>query len=194
MKYLLPRLATTALLLSTLPNPASAQDVPVAKKNIVGLSVFGLINKFKLKYERVLSPKFTAGATVAAYYGVYPGVQVSPFARYYFGAEAPSGLYGQGQVGVYHHTSNITVYSNANSSGNMQEYTEKTNFNNVGAGVALGYQWLSGRKKNISVDINGGVKIYKTGIADEGGLTGLTWYTTGPGSFFNGLISFGYAF
>ena len=59
--------------------------------------------------------------------------------------------------------------------------------------MALGYQWLSGKNKNISIDINGGLKVYKTGI-EEGGLTGLTWYTFGPGSFYNGLISMGYAF
>lgn len=173
--------------------PAHAQEASGGPKNVIGISPFGLINKFKLKYERVLSPKFTAGGMVAAYYGAYPGIQVTPFARWYVGAEAPNGLYVQGQVGIYRHTSTLTISSNLNSSGTVQDYTEKATISNVGAGAALGYQWISGKRKNISVDINAGFKIYKTGI-NEGGLTGLTWYTFGPGSFYNGLISMGYAF
>lgn len=187
-------LAAATLLLNGYPNLASAQDAPVAKKNVVGLSVFGLINKVKIKYERTLTPRFTVGATLAGYYGLYPGAQLSPFARYYFGAQAPEGLYLQGQVGAYWHTSIITYLNNLNSSGNVAGYTEEATISNVGAGVALGYQWLLGKKNKISVDINGGFKSYKTGLANEDDLTGLTWYTTGPGSFFNGLISFGYAF
>ncbi len=167
--------------------PAHAQEASGGPKNVIGISPFGLINKFKLKYERVLGPKFTAGGMVAAYYGAYPGIQVTPFARWYMGAEAPSGLYVQGQVGIYRHTSTLSI------SGTTQEYTEKATISNIGAGAALGYQWISGKRKNISVDINAGFKIYRTGI-NEGALTGLTWYTFGPGSFYNGLISMGYAF
>ena len=185
---------TATLSLSNHPNLASVQDPPVAKKNVIGLSVFGLINKVKIKYERTLTPKFTAGATLAGYYGLYPGVQLSPFVRYYFRPQAPKGLYLQGQVGAYWHTSIITYISNLNSSGNVVEYAGEATISNVGAGAALGYQWLLGKRNRVSVDINGGFKSYKTGLANEDNLVGLTWYTTGPGSFFNGLISFGYAF
>lgn len=187
-------LAAATIILSGYPNPASAQGAFVVKKNVVGLSVFGLINKAKIKYERTLTPRFTAGATLAGYYGLYPGAQLSPFARYYFGAQAPEGLYLQGQVGAYWHTSILTYLSKLNSNGTIGEYTEEATISNVGVGIASGYQWILGKKNNISVDINGGFKVYKTGLANEDDLTSLTWYTTGPGSFFNGLIGFGYAF
>ena len=176
-------LAAATLLLSGYSNLALAQDAPAAKKNIVGPSVFGLINKAKIKYERTLTPKFTAGATLAGYYGLYPGAQLSPLARYYFGAQAPKGLYLQGQMGAYWHTSIITYLNNLNSSGNVAEYTEEATISNVGAGVALGHQWLLGKHNKISVDINGGFKSYETSLANEDDLTGLTWYTTEPDSF-----------
>ena len=65
MKIRLARLAATALLFGRLSNPVSAQDVPAPKKNVVGLSVFGLHNKVKLKYERVFHPHLSAGVLAA---------------------------------------------------------------------------------------------------------------------------------
>lgn len=190
MKILLARLAATALLFSSISNPVSAQDVPAPKKNVVGLSVFGLHNKVKLKYERVFVPHLSAGVLAAAYYGIYPGVQVSPFVRLY-GKPAPRGLYGQVQAGFYRHSVTYTY----NTAGPGPQYTETERFSHSGVGAAVGYQWLLGRRKNIAVDINGGLKVYNTGNAqNDRDLTTLYWFTEGPGSYFNGLINLGYAF
>ena len=191
MKSLLARLAATALLFSSLPNPAPAQDVPTVKKNIVGLSVFGLHNKAKLKYERVLAPNLSAGVLAAAYYGIYPGVQVSPFVRLYPKA-APAGLYMQVQAGFYRHS---VTYTNGAGNPNGTGPLSTETFSHSGVGAAVGYQWLLGRRKNIAVDINGGLKVYNTGNAqNDRDLTTLYWFTEGPGSYFNGLINLGYAF
>ena len=193
MKSLFARLAATALWCSSLPNPAPAQDVPAAKKNIAGLSVFGLHNKVKLKYERVVHPNLTAGVLAAAYDGLYPGVQVSPFVRLY-GKAAPRGLYGQVQAGFDRHSVTYT-YDTGMPAGTGPPRTETERFSHAGAGAAMGYQWLLGRRQNIAVDINGGLKIYNTGNAqNDRDLTTLYWFTEGPGSYFNGLINLGYAF
>ena len=160
------------------------------KKHVLTISPFGLYNKVKIKYERVLTGRYTSGASLAQYYGVYPGTQFTAFSRLYFAQEAPSGLYGQAQVAVYHHKYDT-------------DYTRpelKNSFTSGGAGLGLGYQWLSGKKKNIVVDIMGGFKLYgmperKEEIAVEDEVVeALSWYTTGPGSYFNGTIAVGYAF
>jgi hypothetical protein len=160
------------------------------KKHIVTIAPFGFVNKFKIKYERVLTSKFTTGATFAQYYGTYPGTQFTGFSRLYFGNEAPDGLYLQGQVAVFKHTYEID-----------EERPElKQTFTSGGAGIGLGYQWLSGKKKNIVIDIMGGLKLYnmperKDEIEiEQEALQGISWYYTGPGSFFNGTIGIGYAF
>ncbi len=193
MKSLLARLAATALLFGSISNPVSAQEVPALKKNVVGLSVFGLKTKVKLKYERVFTPHLSAGVLAAAYYGIYPGVQVSPFVRYYVSrGAAPTGLYAQGQAGVYRHS---VTYTYNTGPGAGPQYTETERFSHAGAGGALGYQWLLGRRRNIAVDINAGLKIYNTGNAqNDKDLTTLYWFLEGPGSYFNGLINIGYAF
>ena len=190
MKILFARLAATAWLFGRLSNPVSGQDVPAPQKNVVGLSVFGLHNKVKLKYERVFHPHLSAGVLAAAYYGLYPGVQVSPFVRLYPKA-APAGLYMQVQAGFYRHSVTYTY----NTAGPGPPYTETERFSHSGVGAAVGYQWLLGRRKNIAVDVNGGLNVYNTGNAqNDRDLTTLYWFMEGPGSYFNGLINLGYAF
>ena len=195
MKNLYACLVATLLLFGGLPHLVAAQDAPAAKKNVVGLSPLGLYEKVKVKYERVLSSSLSVGAMVGAFHGDYPGVQLSPFVRYYFEEAAPRGWYVQAQVGVYHHRRTYTTARDDPGNQTGAEYTDTYRFTNIGTGGAVGYQWFLGKRKNLTIDAHAGLKLYKTGIKDyDESLSSLDWQLQGPGSYFNGLLSFGYAF
>lgn len=149
------------------------------KANLVKLSI-GIHNKLRIGYERVLTDKFTAGAVVDYYYGIYPGIKLEPFARWYMGSEAPKGLYLQGRFlyGSFSH----------------EFFTgTKTSFSAMGGGVDLGYQWLLGKEKNLLIDLSVGVQQMPV-LNEEGSWDNVVFYSTGPGGIFNPHLSFGYVF
>ena len=165
-------------------------------KTVVGISPFRAWNAVRIKYERVFTPKFTVGGVLTGYYNsIYPGGQLAPIARFYFKEKAPEGFYAQAKaVGGYHQ---ITY--------NVPHNKEiKQSFTSFGGGIAAGYQLLWGKENRWSVDINLGVK--RVGnipeppkeVDDDFGFgyffDNVGWYTGGPGSILDGLISVGYRF
>jgi hypothetical protein len=167
-----------------------------AQKNegdILKLSI-GILNKIRLSYEHPVSNAFSYGGAAAYYYGSYPGIKVEPFAKYYLGGEAPSGLYLQGRF----------IYGSFNPSllyyDNFDVITVKKNVSSVGGGIDLGYQWLSGRDKNIAIDFSLGAQfmndINGTVIQNnrEYESANVGFLTTGPGAIFNPKLSIGYRF
>lgn len=173
----------------------------VQRKNVITFSPFSVFSKVKIKYERPLHPNFSVGVALAGFYAAFPGYRVEPFARLYFGAEAPDGLYLQGQGAVYHHKALLDLAIVYNKDG-VETPAEKRSFTRGGAGVGLGYQWLSGSSDRVVVDIMGGFKYYSIPdfkTSDDSpnpgkGLSNGVWYTTGPGSKFNGTIAVGFIF
>lgn len=161
-------------------------------ESVVGISPVRLWNGLRIKYEFVFSEKLTFGGTGTYYYGMYPGFQIAPTGRYYLKNNAPEGLYLQGKiVGGYYKTDWYT------SEG---EDTTKS-FTNFGLGAAVGYQMLWGKNSQWSLDLNIGVKFVgnvpkweddEYGFASA--LDNATWYSTGPGSILDGLVSIGYRF
>ncbi|MEA5062329.1 MAG: hypothetical protein VB054_03215 [Petrimonas sp.] len=115
------------LLLSVLGLSIFAQETNEFK-NVVGISPFQFVNGVRIKYERVLTPKFTTGGLLTGYYGAYPGVQLAPIARFYFKGNAPEGFYAQAKIvgGVYQSTF---------KEGSELEEGKKS-FTSFGAGIA----------------------------------------------------------
>ena len=162
------------------------------KSNLIKLDI-GLFNKVRLGYEHPLNEKFSIGGVVNAYYGMFPGIKIEPFARYYFGSECPSGLYAQARFlygnfhyYYYYYTSNYDPF-------NIKQNKEVVN--TMGGGLDLGYQWLSGKNKNIIVDISLGIQDMPI-ISKSNSISTIDaiFYVTGPGAIFNPHLSIGYAF
>jgi hypothetical protein len=166
--------------------------------HVFTVSPFGTINKVRVKYEKPLSNSFSLGTFVSGYYGAFRGVQVAPIVRAYLSGDAPSGFYLQGKALASFHT---RVYS---AVINGTEITsDPHSFSSYGGGFGIGYQVLLGKKKNISLDFGIGAKLM-TAVPSPGkddgfdafteGLDNFTFFTVGPGSFFDGLIAIGIAF
>jgi len=164
-----------AILIATTITSANAQE----KQNLVKFSI-GILNKLKVGYEKPISSNFSLGGRVALYYGSFPGLKIEPFGRYYFGSESPEGLYTQLRI----------LYGNFKYSSTISK--ESKNFSTSGGALDLGYQWLSGKNKNIVVDVSLGFQIMsKSSDVDA---VDVIFYTTGPGGIFNPNISVGFAF
>jgi len=159
------------------------------KQNLIKLSI-GVINKVRLGYEYPLNEKFSVGGVVDYYYGEFPGIKLEPFARYYFGRECPTGLYSQARFLYGHFKSELKNPINSYSNGQI--------FNSIGGGLDLGYQWLSGKNKNIIVDISLGAQFMPSKISSTSQRSGAEidagFFILGPGAIFNPHLSIGFAF
>ena len=170
------------------------------KRNLVKLSI-GLLNKVRLGYEHPVNEKFSYGGNLNVYYGSFPGFKVEPFARFYFGSQCPDGLYAQGRIlfGSFKKPG-LIYYASDLSTGGIK-FQDKS-FTSVGGGLDLGYQWLSGKNKNIVIDFSLGIQIMDPSKLNEtidiGGTKykpeNVSFLTTGPGGIFNPHLSIGYAF
>lgn len=160
------------------------------KGNIFTFSPLGLINKVKVKYERPLDDNVTLGSFAAWYYGFYPGVQIAPIVRYYFGNKSVNRFYLQAKVLFDYH--NI-------------RFSETTDpFFAVGGGFSIGYQFFASGDNFIALDIAIGLKLVipasniSTGSSGAYGFGNIVdpelwWYVIGPGSVFDSLFSIGFA-
>lgn len=166
-------------------------------ENLIKIDL-SLLNKIRVGYEFCQSEKFTFGATGNLYYGDIPGIKLEPFARFYPGVEAPDGLYFQGRFlyGIF--AKKWNYYENG--SVGMGVAVQKNTVYSPGAGVDVGYQWVSGRKNNIVVDASMGFQFMKD-INHSIIINGVTYRTSnigfitaGPGAIFNPHISIGYLF
>ena len=166
-------------------------------ENLIKLDL-SLLNKIRVSYELCQNDKFTFGAAGNLYYGDIPGIKLEPFARYYPGVEAPEGLYFQGRFlyGVF--AKKWNYYENG--TGGVGLVVQKNTVYSPGAGLDIGYQWLSGSQKNIVVDASIGFQFMKdinhsiivNGVDYK--TANLGFITAGPGAIFNPHISVGYKF
>ena len=213
------KLLFSALLLVACLVQTQAQDT----KHVIRFSPFGVVNKVRLQYEYALTDNVSAGAIGSYYYALFPGIKLEPFARYYLtNTPAPEGLYLQakavggrfssrlGYVAVTEHYNEAGEFSHFSASAD--DIIKKRQFTTGGAGIAIGYQALLGKENRVSIDFNLGAqyvhypkeirKFREEAIVD--GKRQVTTYTpdfadkvwtyTGPGAYFNPMLSFGYSF
>ncbi len=181
---------SSAMALMMLISILSFSDVKAQNKNIVTFSPLGLVNKIRFKYEHGINDIFSTGMVASYYYGAFPGGQVEPFIRYYFGEEAPEGIFLQGKLvgGSYKY-----IFSDVSSVNNF-------NFFSGGAGLSIGYQKLTGKNKNFPIEFSIGIKIVNPPVAPTNLnntvdlLNKGLFLFTGPGSVFDGSFSLGFAF
>jgi hypothetical protein len=165
-----------------------------SKNNNLTISPFGFINKIRLKYELSTSNHLSIGGYFSGYYGSFKGFQIAPLMRYYLIDFAPEGFYIEGKILFSRY--NVWDYEN------KETYTNPFllhSFRSMGLGGGIGYQYIAGRKNNLVVDFNLGLKIMspaftrRSNIA-KSGLDNLYYYTLGPGSLFDGHLGIGYLF
>lgn len=163
-------------------------------KQIVGVSPGFLIRGLRVKYETPIKEKISVGGTLSGYFLAtsYPGIQIAPFARYYF-KEATDGFYGQFKLQGGFHSAKIIE---------NQELVNKS-FVAFGGGIAFGYQRVISKNGRWLFDANIGIRVSayppegdKEDAADAfiGGLKTANWGSMGPGSVFDGLFSICYRF
>jgi hypothetical protein len=206
-----------------------AQDsTTLRKKHLIQIAPIGLaFQKVRLSYEYVMNKDFTFGSSYTFYFeDTYLGHKINPNVKYFFGREAPNGLYLSLQlpIGVFKQELIPTSYAEYNRFGGFVNSGNKhpTSSNLIdkisatyGVQLNIGYQLLTGRKKNIPLNLTVGIQFlkdiefvdyYTTSTLPNGnlveqyyenkntvGVTGL-FTTFGPGSYFSPSFTCGYAF
>ena len=203
---------TLFLLFSIISSSLIAQEKQEFK-NIIGISPLQLTNGVRVKYERPINKTITYGGILTGYYPnptfhEYTGVQLAPFARFYFREKAPGGFYAQAKIlgGIYSAEITIDVFDKPYTPDfdrTLIKFEDRTHtFTRFGGGVAVGYQVIWGVNKRMVLDVNLGFKyignIPMPTIKDNEEIfpcNHLTdWLIIGPGSIIDGLISIGYRF
>jgi len=173
--------------------------------NVFTLAI-GVTNKGRLKYEHAFSDLLSLSITGSGYYGWFPGFLAAVGPRFYFSGEgAPEGFFVSPRVHVgYFSFDRWSSFWGDNS-------WSSDNFVTVGGGVQAGYQFLLGKKKNFVIDLAGGFKYlplprnlkvryssnnsyYNTFDDSDYRAVKAIWQLTGPGSFFDATVGFGFAF
>jgi hypothetical protein len=155
---------------------AFGQEKEKQHRNILAIEPLSFINRFKVKYERVLNDKFTTGVFISYYPEFYSwnkitGTEVSPFLRYYFSKDPPDGFYVQAKALLGFYKSNIPYIDLDSSygcggfignSGTCYKGTELKNMNfwGIGIGGDIGMQSLEGKHERITIDWSIGAKYY----------------------------------
>ena len=158
----------------------------------------GIFNKLRVGYEHPVSDAFSAGGNANFYYGSFPGFKIEPFGRYYFGSECPSGLYAQARFlfGIFNKE---FIYYRLGDELDIS-FAKKTSLTSMGGGLDLGYQWLSGKDKNIVIDLSLGVQVMQdlnNSIVQNGAkysTANVSYLSIGPGAIFNPHLMIGYRF
>ena len=133
-----------------------------AQKNIVRISPLGFAKfKAKVHYERTLSDRFSAGLIGNYMFGVYNGVRIEPYARFYVQGTAPAGLYVQGK----YHFSHMTLSKGTVLAG--WAMPSGYNFSEMGGSLGVGYQVLFGKDKNFAFDIYSGYRFSSLGYTRD---------------------------
>ena len=161
------------------------------ESNVLGCSV-GFINKVRLKWELALTDHWTTGMFGSAYYGFFPGLKAEPFLRAYVVNSFPEGLYLQGKAVIGRYRSS-DKYEDDNGVWAHQE------IRSTGGAFNVGYQFRLGPESGTVVDINLGVKLVSSEIINRKNnlqqmVDDVAFYTVGPGSVWDGLISVGFTF
>jgi hypothetical protein len=158
-----------------------------------------LLNKLRVTYEKPIKDKISIGGAVGLHYGSFSGIKVEPFARYYVGALCPEGLYLQGRALAGFFSKQFDYWSDGDFiTGDLIQ--RKKSVSSFGFGADLGYQWISGKKKNIAIDLSLGIQLMSD-INNDITVNGVRYSSanvgfasTGPGAVFNPRIMIGYAF
>jgi len=160
------------------------------------------LNKIRIVYDKPINDRLSVGTALNGYYGSFKGFKLEPFGRYYFGNLCPEGLYGQGRLLLGSFNKLFLYYPEDGddwSSITDSFYDEKTVFS-AGIGIDLGYQWLSGKNKNIVIDLSLGIQImsdinHEIQVGrDTYSTANIGFYGTGPGGIFNPHLLIGYKF
>lgn len=169
------------------------------KNLVVGISPIKLLyDGLRIKLEKPMNEKVTYGVLLTGYYKYYPGVQLAPFARFYFKKRAPEGFYAQAKIVGGYYKSSYSYYDDDFNYIEKNEY-----FTSFGGGIAVGYQLLWGNNDRWTIDVNLGIKAVGSPPQYSGNSFGgslmsagnsIGWYATGPGSIIDGLVSVGYRF
>jgi len=121
----------------------------VNAQHVVRFSPLSLIKgKAKLHYEYGGVEKFGFGIIAAGYYGLYPGFRIQPYARYYITDESLKGLYVQPKFHFSKNSFEVTI-----NQGFADEETIKSDIDELGGSLDIGWQFLLGGSENIVVDI-----------------------------------------
>lgn len=151
-----------------------AQEKEKEHRNIISIEPIALINRFKIKYERLLNDKFTTGAYVSYYPEFYSwnkitGIELAPFLRYYFSHDAPDGFYMQVKPLLGYYQSDLsymgTIFDSSYTANFGWHYyyhkiIQRSNFFGIGIGGDIGIQLLKGEHRRITIDCSIGVKYY----------------------------------
>ena len=149
-----------AMALVVASSRAQAQDgVPPGGKQVLSLNpiavVFGV---YGVEYERALSATSSATLGASATYlpiGDFYYTSIEAKARYYFDNKAIVGFYGGITAGFTRVGADVddlcTGFAASSDCGNESASA-------IGAGVEIGYQWLTGKEKKYTVALAGGAK------------------------------------
>jgi hypothetical protein len=158
--------------------------------------------KAKFHYEYGTAGKISVGGIVAGYFGLYPGVRVQAFGRYYITDDALTGLYVQPKFHVSANTFSYTVgLYDQNNNYTEEKVTE--NISELGGSLNIGWQFLLGSNENIVLDFFTGYRFsslhgknYDNLIIDNDGSDSGTeaLYAILHSSRFDLGMSFGYKF
>lgn len=174
-----------------------------AQTQVITFAPLGFINKFRAKYEKPLNDNLSVGTYLNAYYAVFKGVRLDPFARLYPGGKAPKGFYLQGKLVVGYFNSKIEYeYEQITPTDTLTlKEPQWKSFPTFGGGLGLGYQFLIG-KSEFPIDLYLGFQyskftapqsIIKDNMRYET-LDDALWYLTGPGSLLNMNFGIGFSF
>jgi len=164
----------------------------VPDSNRLSIAPLSVLSKIRVQYERLSkNPQVSWGVTGAWYYGFYPGFQASSFLRYYL-PKRPFGPYVQARAIVASHVEGEADFPDISYAPSRAEQQ-------VGLGASIGVHLRAGNKTGIRFfNFAVGFKYLYPGTAPastkELSPEDFFWYSTGPGSFFDGNIGLGIAF
>jgi len=166
------------LLIAFLSLPAFSQDTVTIKptrKNRISLAPIGLVNKVRIKYERLISPTTSLGleASIYTFDPVFSGIQaplvlkqIIVRAKAYRKKHQFEGIYLMAQSGLAYHT--FTAYDEIYLQSSPGLFSLSGNFvagkefqvqsHGLVYGLAIGYQEFLDQKNKYSVDIYIGFK------------------------------------
>ena len=143
--------------------PAGAQTGAVAASaphdQVVSTNPFGFLFQWiNGEYERKLSPETTVGVSGSYFADGGLGI-VSALARWYPQRTALEGFYLGARAGAYRFRSYEYDYGidPANPARSIYRGSRERMRVVPGAGIEVGYSWLLGAKRNVSVGIGGGL-------------------------------------
>ncbi len=173
--------------LTIAPQQVQAQDT-VSRRNSFLLSPVALVagnySKIRVRIQHGFKEHIAIGFDFKYFFPKeYPGYQLMPFVKYYFGQSTSEGFY---------------VYANGTYGKNQGQPPKKSEYYPCyGGGAGIGILIPLGDARRWVIEFTGGAKYVVTESALEPGSVPDAYndyFIIGPGSFFEGTIAFGYNF